>query len=87
MTILGLSSVLVLVLAKKMPEIISEQFNRFPVIFITAFGAAVWQKAYNYISKPFHKEHILPSVSPAFNKQRMILKNKKLKDRLQESLR
>ena len=63
-----------------------------PVIMITAFGTieaaeeAVRQGAYDYITKPFRKEHILLAISRALNWRRITLENKELKNRLQESL-
>jgi DNA-binding NtrC family response regulator len=60
-----------------------------PVIMITAFGTieaaeeAVRQGAYDYITKPFRKEHILLAISRALNWRRITQENKELKMRLQ----
>ena len=60
-----------------------------PVIMITAFGTieaaeeAVRQGAYDYITKPFRKEHILLAISRALNWRRITQENKELKNRLQ----
>jgi DNA-binding NtrC family response regulator len=61
-----------------------------PVIVITAFGTieaaeeAVRQGVYDYITKPFRKEHILLAISRALNWQRITKENKELKSRLQK---
>ena len=61
-----------------------------PVIVVTAFGTmeaaeeAVYQGAYDFITKPFRKEQILVAIERALEWQRVIKENRSLKNRAGE---
>ena len=58
-----------------------------PVVIITAYGSlesaqeAIRKGAYDYITKPFRKEQVLIAVERALEWRRLILENRRLKNR------
>jgi DNA-binding NtrC family response regulator len=71
-------------------QIVKRHDPDLPVIVITATGTveaaekAVHQGAYDFITKPFRKERILVAIEKAFEWQRVIKENRKLKSRIEE---
>ena len=72
-------------------QIVKRRDPDLPVIVITATGTveaaeeAVHQGAYDFITKPFRKERILVAIEKAFEWQRVIKENRKLKSRVEEA--
>jgi DNA-binding NtrC family response regulator len=70
-------------------QIVKRRDPDLPVIVITATGTveaaeeAVHQGAYDFITKPFRKERILVAIEKAFEWQRVIKENRKLKSRME----
>ncbi len=64
-----------------------------PVILLTAFGSiedaveAMRRGAYSYLTKPYNREELLVTVDQAFERRRLLLENRTLRDRLREQTR